>query len=92
MSSAWYTLLGGQETNFGGYEIDPAARISIGDDLKFAWFDYALKGAPRPALLADKVTYKVTGANRWGHAPTVPSATTLRGLGSSLSRPPVRGR
>jgi uncharacterized protein len=54
----------------GGYSIDPVARIDI-EDLRYQWFDYALKGRVKPALLGDKVNYEVMGANEWKHAPTI---------------------
>ena len=47
------------------------ARIDIVADLRYQWFDWMLKGGPRPALLADKVNYEVVGGNRWKHAPSV---------------------
>jgi predicted acyl esterase len=54
-----------------GYTIDPVARIDITADLRYPWFDWALKRGPKPALLTDKVNYEVVGANRWKHAPSV---------------------
>jgi uncharacterized protein len=53
-----------------GYSIDPVAQIDI-EALRYAWFDYVFKGAPRPALLADRVNYQVMGANTWQHAPSL---------------------
>lgn len=53
-----------------GYELDPVAQIDLGD-LRYQWFDYVFKGAPRPALLKDRVNYQVMGANVWKHAPTL---------------------
>jgi hypothetical protein len=51
-------------------EVDSVARIDI-EQLRYEWFDYLFKGAPKPALLKDKVNYQVTGANVWKHAPTL---------------------
>jgi uncharacterized protein len=65
------TALGDTATYFAGYVIDPAARIDILADLRYQWFDYALRGAPRPALLADRVNYQVMGGNCWRHAPSI---------------------
>jgi uncharacterized protein len=59
-----------------GYRIDPVARIDIVADLRYQWFDYVLKGAPRPALLRDKVNYEVVNANVWRHAPSVRAMST----------------
>jgi putative CocE/NonD family hydrolase len=60
---------GGSKTLMG-YVLDPAAQIDIGE-LRYQWFDYVFKGAPKPALLQDKVNYEVMGANIWKHAPSV---------------------
>jgi putative CocE/NonD family hydrolase len=53
-----------------GYEIDPIAQIDLGE-LRYQWFNYIFKGAPKPALLKDKVNYEVMGANEWKHAPSL---------------------
>ncbi|HEV3089200.1 MAG TPA: CocE/NonD family hydrolase [Candidatus Elarobacter sp.] len=53
-----------------GYPIDPAARIDIGE-LRYGWFGYIFKGAPKPAILRDRVNYEVMSANRWKHAPSI---------------------
>jgi predicted acyl esterase len=64
----------------GGYEIDPVARIDIVAELRYNWFNWVLKGGPRPRLLEDRVNYQVMGANVWKHAPSVAamSDSTLR--------------
>ncbi len=53
-----------------GYKLDSAALIDMGE-LRYQWFDYVFKGAPKPALLRDKVNYQVMGANVWKHAPSI---------------------
>jgi uncharacterized protein len=53
-----------------GLTLDPAAQIDMGE-LRYQWFDYVLKGGPKPAILQDKVNYEVMGANRWKHVPTL---------------------
>jgi putative CocE/NonD family hydrolase len=58
-------------TAIAGYTTDPVARIDITADLRYQWFDWAMKRGVRPALLSDKVNYEVVGANRWKHAPSV---------------------
>jgi uncharacterized protein len=70
----------GQHTEFiFGYRRDPAALIDL-VELRYQWFDYVFKGAPRPAILQDRVNYEVTGANRWKHAPSIAamSASKMR--------------
>jgi putative CocE/NonD family hydrolase len=64
------TPLGGTITNLAGYELDPVARIDIGE-LRYQWFDYVFKGGPKPALLKDRVNYEVMAANLWRHAPSL---------------------
>jgi putative CocE/NonD family hydrolase len=53
-----------------GYRIDPAAHINT-PRLTFDWFDYVMRGKPRPALVADRVNYEVMGANVWRHASSI---------------------
>src|SRR6185437_12234155 len=40
-------------------------------ELRYQWFDYVLKGAPKPALLGDRINYEVMGANVWKHSPSI---------------------
>ena len=72
-------VLGGATKVLAGYELDPVAQLDIGE-LRYQWFDYVFKGAPKPALLKDKVNYQVMGANVWKHAPSVAAMSnrTLR--------------
>jgi len=53
-----------------GYTVDPVAHIDLGQ-LRYQWFDYVFKGAPKPALLKDRINYQVMGANVWKHAPSL---------------------
>lgn len=62
---------GDTATNLGGYEVDPVARIDIVAELRYRWFDWVLKGGPRPRLLQDRINYQVMGANVWRHAPSI---------------------
>lgn len=85
-----------------GYDVDPSAMIDL-PGLRMAWFDHVLRGAPKPALLRDRVNYQVMGADTWKHAPTVdamadaalplyldPDAAT-DGAHRLLVAPPARG-
>jgi hypothetical protein len=67
-------LLGQDFDALAGYKLDPVALVDL-EDLRYEWFDYILKGGPKPALLQDKVNYEVTGANCWKHAPTLAAMT-----------------
>lgn len=53
-----------------GYNVDPVALINT-RELTFSWLDHILKGAPRPALLKDKINFEQMGANHWKHAPAL---------------------
>jgi predicted acyl esterase len=53
-----------------GIPIDPAAHIDI-EALRYAWFDYVLRGGPKPAILQSSINYEVMHANRWEHAPSI---------------------
>lgn len=57
-------------TVINSYRLDPVAQIDM-VELRYQWFDYVFKGAPKPALLKDKVNYEVMGANVWKHAPSL---------------------
>jgi uncharacterized protein len=62
-----------------GYRLDPVALFDMGE-LRYQWFGYIFKGAPKPALLKDKINYQVMGANVWKHAPSIAAMSnqTLR--------------
>jgi len=64
------TALGDTIYEVGGYRVDPAALTDF-VELRYQWFDYIFKGAPRLPLLADKINYEVMGANVWKHAPSI---------------------
>ena len=65
------SALGDTTTIFAGYTLDPVARMDIVADLRYQWFDWVLKGGPRPTLLTDRINYQVMGANEWKHAPSI---------------------
>ena len=71
--------LGSGRPTLAGYDLDPVAQIDI-IALRYAWFDYVLRGGAKPAILADRVNYEVMGADVWKHAPTIV------GLGSQRRR------
>lgn len=55
---------------YNGYRIDDVARVPI-HDIIYQWFDYIFKGAPKPAILKDKINYQVMGTNEWKHSPSL---------------------
>lgn len=60
-----------------GYTLDAQAQIDLGE-LRYQWFDYVFKDAPKPALLADRINYQVMGADRWKHAPSLAAMAQRR--------------
>jgi uncharacterized protein len=52
------------------YKMDQVARINI-EQLVFDWFDYVLKGKPKPLFIKDKINYQVMGKNIWKHKPNM---------------------
>jgi putative CocE/NonD family hydrolase len=69
------TTLGGS-TALPRDVLDPAARIDA-RTLRFQWFDHVFKGAPKPALLRDRVNVQSMGTGEWR------SATSLDRLASA---------
>ncbi|HEY6618989.1 MAG TPA: CocE/NonD family hydrolase [Steroidobacteraceae bacterium] len=65
----------GDVDTLAGYKLDPAAKIDL-TEVRYRWFDYTLKGGAKPAILADKINYEVTGANLWKHAPSIAAMAT----------------
>jgi hypothetical protein len=61
---------GADADSIDGIPIDPAAHLDI-EELRYAWFDYVLRGGPKPAILQSTVNYEVMHANRWEHAPSI---------------------
>jgi putative CocE/NonD family hydrolase len=57
-------------SNVGGYTVDEAAQFDT-PELTFSWFDYVMKGGPRPAMLKDRINCEVMGANTWRHGPSL---------------------
>jgi predicted acyl esterase len=53
-----------------GYQIDSVAHMDLGE-LRYKWFDYVFKGAPKPDVLRDVVNYEVMGSNVWKHSPSI---------------------
>jgi uncharacterized protein len=58
-----------------GYEIDPVAQIDS-VELTYRWFDYVMRGAPKPDLVKDRINYQVMGANVWKHAQSIKAMST----------------
>lgn len=61
----------------GGYAIDPAAMMDT-QQVTFEWMDHVFRGAPRPALLRDRINHQVMGANVWRHAPSLAAMSQER--------------
>ncbi|WP_196137137.1 CocE/NonD family hydrolase [Aliikangiella sp. G2MR2-5] len=55
-----------RNTHLRNYKLDPVALIDM-REITFQWFDYVLNGAPKPALLKDKINYQLMTDNSWRH-------------------------
>lgn len=53
----------------GGFKVGAGAVLDM-EKLHKEWYDYVLKGKPRPEVLKDRITYYVTGENAWHSAPS----------------------
>ncbi|KIA93664.1 peptidase S15 [Flavobacterium sp. KMS] len=60
----------GGDPTINEYKVDPIAIFNT-KKLTYEWFNYILKGGPKPAVLKDKINYEVMGANEWRHAPSL---------------------
>lgn len=58
---------GNPDAVYHGYAIDSVANISI-HNIIYEWFDYILKGKPKPVFLKDKINYQPMASNVWKHA------------------------
>lgn len=59
----------------GGLRIDPVATVDV-IGIVYGWMAHVLRGAPRPALLADRVNFQVHGSNAWRHVPSMAAMST----------------
>jgi|SRR5690242_10472894 len=77
----------------------PANAVLDMTELQAQWYDWVLGRGPMPALLSDRVTYYMMGANEWRHAPSLADASSgesldlylegQRGTPGNLSSPGV---
>lgn len=63
-------LRDGPGADLRGYALAAAAQIDL-QALRYQWFDHIFKGAAKPALLADRVNYQLSGSNEWRHVPSI---------------------
>jgi len=54
----------------------PEAAVLDMNKLRADWYDWVLGRGPQPALLKDRVTYFMTGADEWRYASTLEAATS----------------
>ena len=78
-----------KQTVLRGYTIDPVAQIDT-PDITFQWFDYVMRGGPKPALLQDRINFEVMGANTWRHVPSL-DKTHSEELRLYLTETPANG-
>lgn len=65
--------------NVGGLDLGEESLVDM-HELHREWYDWVLKGGPRPAFLRDRVTYYLCGATRWKNADSLEAigATAIR--------------
>src|SRR3546814_2554936 len=56
----------GPSPELRGYALAAAAQINV-QTLRYQWFDHIFKGTSKPALLADRVNYQVSGSRSEEH-------------------------
>jgi len=66
----------------------PEAAVLDMDKLRGDWYDWALSRGPQPALLKDRVTYFMMGADEWRYAPTLETASSGENLDFFLQGTP----
>ncbi len=59
----------------GGLHFGPASMVDL-NDLHRQWYDWTLKGGPKPDFLKKRVTYYVTGADVWKYADSLEEVPT----------------
>jgi putative CocE/NonD family hydrolase len=55
------------QLEFGGLTFGPASLVDL-NGLHKEWYDWTMKGGPRPAFLKKRVAYYVIGADEWRYA------------------------
>ena len=60
----------GASSQLRGLPLDAAARIDP-TDARYDWLEHVLRGAERPPILRAGVSYELTSANEWRHAPSL---------------------
>lgn len=65
----------------------PEAAVLDMTALQADWDDWVLGRGPRPALLQDRITYFMLGANEWRHAPSLEAASSGEAAELFLSAP-----
>ncbi len=66
---------GSPELNVGGVKFGPASLIDT-KALHVAWYNMVLRGGNRPALMKDRVSFYLAGADEWRYAKDIESAVT----------------
>lgn len=72
--------------SIAGLAIPDSAVLDM-EKLHADWYDWVLGRGPRPALLSDRVTYYMMGANEWRHASSLDGASSGQDLALYLDYP-----
>jgi putative CocE/NonD family hydrolase len=60
------------KTEVGGLKFGDASKLDL-NKLHAEWYDWAMKGGPKPAFLKKRVAYYVVGADEWKYADNLQS-------------------
>jgi len=63
------------QAEVGGLKLGDASVIDL-NALRCQWYDWTLRGGPKPAFLQGRVTYYVMGAELWRYADSLDELTT----------------
>lgn len=62
------------KSEFVGIKVGPASLVDL-RKLHLQWYNWTMKGGPKPDFLEKKVSYYVMGAERWRYADTLEGVT-----------------
>lgn len=65
------------QREIGGLKFGEASLLDL-NKLHTEWYDWVMKGGPKPGFLKKRVAYYVTGAEEWKYADTLEAVTAAR--------------
>jgi putative CocE/NonD family hydrolase len=62
------------KAEFGGLKVEPAGLLDL-PKLHLQWYEWTMRGGPKPAFLQKNVAYYVMGAEKWRYTDTLEAVT-----------------